>query len=63
MVAILMISAKFGTPGLLKIKVLKVKVITSWPFVHSIIKKFYLVTQVKLLMRSCDQGLVTVAFQ
>ena len=62
MVAILMMSAKLTTLGLLKINVFWNKVYDIIISVHDVTKKIYLVTQIILLMWSCDQSLVTLAF-
>ena len=58
-----MMSAKMATSGLLKIKVIKgIKFMTSWFLPMTSPNKIYHVIQIILKMRSCDQGLVTLAF-
>ena len=50
MVAVLIMSAKLGTLGLLKRKVFWNKGYDAIIFVHDVIKKIYHVTQIILLM-------------
>ena len=63
MVAVLIMSAKLGTLGLLKRKVFWNKGYDAIIFVHDVIKKIYHVTQIILLMWSCEQSLIALAFQ
>ena len=62
MVKTLMISAKMANPGLLKIKVFEIKVITSYFLSMTSPTKFRQMTQIILWMWSCDQSLVIVVF-
>ena len=62
MIVILMMSAKFAIPGLLKLKVFWNNGDSVTIFVHNLIKKFYYVTQIILQIRPYDQSLVTLAF-
>ena len=62
MVVTLMMSAKLTTPGLLKIKVFQNKGYDVIMSVHDPQTKCYHMTQIILLIRSCDQGLVTLEF-
>ena len=62
MIVILMMSAKFAIPGLLKLKVFWNNGDSVKIFVHNLIKKFYYVTQIILQIRPYDQSLVTLAF-
>ena len=57
-----MTSAKMATLGLLKEKVFGNKVMTSKFLSKTSPTKFYHVTQIILLMWSCDQSLVTPTF-
>ena len=61
MAAILIISAKLFTPGLLKIKVFQNKVYDVIISVHDVTKKLSRASNC-IVMWSCDQGLVTLAF-
>ena len=63
MVAVLIMSAKLGTLGLLKRKVFWNKGYDAIIFVHDVIKKIYHVTQIILLMWSCEQSLIDLEFQ
>ena len=63
MVAVLIMSAKLGTLGLLQRKVFWNKGYDVIIFVHDVIKKIYHVTQIILLMWSCEQSLIALAFQ
>ena len=51
-----------ATPGLLKIKVFEIKVITSYILSTMSPTNFFHMTQIILWMCSCDQSLVTLAF-
>ena len=63
MVPVLMMSAKFTTLGLLKIKVFWNKGYDTIIFVHDVtFQKIYHVTQIIFSMWSLDQSLVTLVF-
>ena len=62
MVAILMMSVKLATLGLLRRKVLWNKGYDVIVCVHDVTNKIYHVTQITMKMWSCEQSLVTLAF-
>ena len=62
MITILMMPANMATLGLIKIKVFWNNVYEVIISAHDFSKKFYHMPQIILLMLSCDQSLVTLAF-